>query len=325
MNGPAANDSAANDSAAGRSPLLAVAICTYKRDEPLARTLDSLAIAHREALAAGVAIDLSVTVMDDDGSGGTRQFLKGLSHPFPVHYEVSASGNISRARNSAIAAALPGSDWLGMLDDDVVVPPNWLTLAAGWLTRPEVDAVTGACLVVFPDGPKWLREEPFQQDGAMEGEDGRPTGTCASGNCIMRSAWLREHPQIRFADDLGTLGGEDMVFFRTATSHGLRAVFLNDLAVSAVEPAERATFGYQMRRGLWIGNSEAVTNLRLGHAGRARLAARGAKRMVRALGLEKVRVQRRPPYLTVRRYPLYVALRGLGMIAGAMGVELAHR
>ena len=40
---------------------------------------------------------------------------------------------------------------------------------------------------------------------------------------MLRASFLRDHPDIRFRSDLGTLGGEDMVFYRTAVAAGLDA------------------------------------------------------------------------------------------------------
>jgi succinoglycan biosynthesis protein ExoM len=295
---------------------LNVCICTFRRDEMLRGALAVLA----DAYAAVGDVRLRVRVVDDFGAGTTEAMLSSLDLPFPVTYVKSASRNISIARNAGIAAALPDSDWVGMLDDDVVVSSQWLTVAREWMTGAPFDALSGPVITEASHGPKWLDEAPFQEVKEWIGADG-----CATANCLLRTAWLEQNPDVRFDPALGVSGGEDMVFFGTAVARGLRVKHLARMRVLDVVPPSRLTFRYHLHRALWIGNSEAITNLELGRAARGRLLLRGAKRLVTAATLEKCRLQTARPYVTVRRYPLIVALQGVGLILGAVGIRLAHR
>ena len=91
----------------------------------------------------------------------------------------------------------------------------------------------------------------------------------ATNNSIIRAEFVRDHPHIRFDPELGRLGGEDMVFYRTAFKAGLRIRFARSAGVWGNEPPHRATFKHQVRYRFWLGNTEFVTNYRFGETSRS--------------------------------------------------------
>jgi hypothetical protein len=139
---------------------------------------------------------------------------------------------------------------------------------------------------------------------------------------LISTQFLTDNPDVRFSADLGEAGGEDMVFYRMALDAGLKAHYSHHAINWEIEPPERATYRYQLRRNLWHGNTEAVTNLRAGRDGRVRLVARAAKRGVIAAGhpVRRVRAGEEPQL----RYAFAYSLQSVGMILGAGGVVLRH-
>jgi succinoglycan biosynthesis protein ExoM len=127
---------------------------------------------------------------------------------------------------------------------------------------------------------------------------------------------------VRFDPSLGVVGGEDMVFFRTANRRGLTIVFAADAVVLGHEAPERWTFRHQLRSRYWLGNTEFVTNRALHQAPRWRWALRGLKSLA-AAGLRPVRraLRGRPPQF---RYALASGARALGMLSGAAGIRVDH-
>jgi hypothetical protein len=129
---------------------------------------------------------------------------------------------------------------------------------------------------------------------------------------------LRAHPDIRFLERMGVVGGEDMVFFQTAARAGLHIRFAQHAYVHGNEPLDRATFRHQLRAHYWMGNTEAVTNIELGDSSRARLVLRGAKRLASA------------PLRPVRRVmsgsspQLATAASGAGLVVGGLGRRVRH-
>ena len=304
-------------------PTVCVYVCTFRRNEPLARLLASLAVA---AERAGAVASVGVVVVDDNPDGSAAPVLDGFRTSFErgIHYRHSGAANISVARNLGLRAAMEIGDWVAMTDDDVVVPPDWFEQYLDIRTRTGADAVTGPLLLTFDEAsPPWLRSQPFSTVGLMPGDDERSTDICATGNSMVSTAWLRAHPDIRFDSDLGEAGGEDMVFYRRATAAGLDARYSSRVAVQALEPPERATLRYQLYRSLWIGNSQFVTNHRTGAATRGRLALRGGRRMVASVRrpVERLRRGEAPQW----RFAGAQLAEGVGLALGAVGLVLRHR
>jgi len=298
-----------------------VAICTYQRNSELARLLDSVLV----AAEAAPDIAVGVSIADDNADGRAAVVAEEYDDRFAlgVTYTLSAAANISVARNHSLTGALGVADWVALTDDDCVVPEEWFVEHLECQRRFDCDATTGMMKIRFPDGPRWLEDEQFENFGLLVREDGERTDRCSTNNSIISADWLRSHPDLRFDPELGRIGGEDMVFFRAAVEAGLHARYARNAPVYQVETADRSSLRYQLRRALWMGNTEAVTNLRAGDAGRFRLFLRGGNHLRRALVRVPLRVARRePPQL---RYALASVMKALGTMIGAVGVELSHK
>jgi succinoglycan biosynthesis protein ExoM len=303
---------------------VAVYICTYRRNEPLANMLQSLEVAAKRALPD---VQLGVVVIDDNADGGAKVVVdqSTLTFPLGLHYRHVGTGNIASARNAGLEAAMEIGDWVAMVDDDQVVVPEWLTELARVQREHDADAVTAPVYARFPDdSPRWLLDQPFAELwGTPKKPDGCEATDLQTANSMIRTAFLTDHPAVRFQTDLGEVGGEDMVFYRAALDAGLRARYSRHAVNWELEPADRATYRYQLRRCLWHGNTEAVTNLRSGRDSRVRLALRAVKRGLTAIGhpIRQLRSGRPPQF----RYAAAFSLQSVGMAAGAAGIRLQHR
>ncbi len=285
--------------------------------------LESLSVSAHNAMPE---IELAVVVVDDNADGSARSVVDNSTLDFPLglHYRRSSSGNIAIARNTGVEAAMELADWVAMVDDDQIVVVEWLTELMRVQAEQDADAVTAPVYARFPeDSPAWLFDQPFSELwGTPEKPDGQQVEDLQTANSVISTKFLREHPDVRFSTDLGASGGEDMVFYRTALSSGLKAHYSHHAVNWELEPPSRATYSYQLRRCLWHGNTEAVTNLRSGRDGRGRLVARAAKRGLSAVGRPFGRLARRePPQF---RYALAYGLQSVGMVLGALGKKLNH-
>jgi succinoglycan biosynthesis protein ExoM len=303
-------------------PRVVVAVCTYNRNGPLAVLLDAI----RE-IAAGLdgRAEIGVVVVDDNPDRPAEAVVARYEGTFALgaHYRVSGHRNISRARNLAVSTAAELADWVAMTDDDCVPAPEWLSAYLELAERTGADAVTGSCVLRVPEGsPSWLTDEPFLADAQLRHEDGGVMPVAATNNSMLRASWWTDHPHIRFDEQLGVIGGEDMVFYRTAVQAGLHVRFSAAAVVYGMEPASRATLKYQLRSRFWLGNTEFVTNHMVGDAGRARQALRAGNRLRKALQRPIVRLARRErPQL---RYCAAGVLWSLGLLCGALGLRLRH-
>lgn len=301
---------------------IVVAICTYRRNDGLARLLQALiacADRVRDRAVVGVAI------VDDTPEGEARPVadIYASSFELGVRYLISGQQNISVARNKALEAALEWADWIAMTDDDCEPIPEWLEAFLVVLEKTGADAVTGALVRRVPSGsPRWLTDEPFLQVGISRTVDCGEASTAATNCSMIRSGWLRDHPHIRFQPSLGVIGGEDMVFYRSARAEGLRIRFSSHGFVYENEPTERATYKYQLYRFFWEGNSSYVTSVQSG-VPRWRMVIHALASLVRAVVRPVGRVIRgKKPQL---RYCLALILNAIGKIIGFAGIRIAHR
>jgi succinoglycan biosynthesis protein ExoM len=304
---------------------VAVYVCTYGRNGPLARMLDSLEVAARHAEPE---VALGVIVIDDNPDGSARAVTDESDNTYPLglHYVYAGGGNIATARNTGLEAAMQLGQWVAMVDDDQVVVPEWLTELVAVQQRTGSDAVTAPVYPRFPDeAPDFLTEQRFADLwGTPLKDDGAPVTDLQTANSMIRTSFLVEHPEVRFSHDLGKVGGEDMVFYRSALAAGLRGHYSREAINWEYYEGRRATYRYQLRRSLWHGNTEAVTELRAGRAGRLRLVVRSLKRLVLALAAQPLARARAGESPRVR-YSLAHALQAVGLLLGAAGVRLAHR
>lgn len=306
----------------GARTTVVLCVGTYRRNEPLAVLLDSVLVAaeHAKDLAAVGAV-----VVDDNADGRAREVVDRYAGRFElgIEYRQVGKGNISLVRNEAIEAGIAMGEWLAMTDDDCEVSPQWITDLVTMQRRTGVDVVTGQCHTRVPAGsPAWLTEQPFLDEGPLAFEDGAEVDVAGTHNSLISSAWLRAHPEHRFEPRLGVVGGEDMVFFRTAARLGMRIRFSTTAEVWGNESVERTTFAYRRRVAFWLGNTMAVTTQELGTASRPRVALRGAKTSVMgALRPMQRLVRRQSPQW---RYALTQVLQGAGQVAGAAGLRHRH-
>ena len=302
-------------------PKIIVAICTYKRNEPL-RTLLSALI--KVAEASRERAKVGVIVVDDNPDQRARGVVDEFQEVFDlgIGYRTSGKGNISIARNIAIETAIEDADWVAMVDDDCEPEPTWLCEYLDVLETTGADCATGPMnLRVPPGSPAWLHEQPFFDDVRFKYENAAPMNVAATNNSISRASFLRNRSDIRFAPELGKLGGEDMVFYRTAHAAGLAIRFAEAAGVWGNEPPERATFKHQIMYRFWLGNSIFVTNSYFGES-RTRLFLRGGKMFALALLRPITRVsQLRSPQW---RYCVASSASGIGLMIGALGFEKNH-
>ena len=302
-------------------PKIVVAICTYRRNEPLRTLLAALVMV---AEATRKQAEVGVVVVDDNHDQRARAVADEFQGRFALglDYRTSGKGNISLARNLAVETASRHSDWVAMVDDDCEPEPNWLCAYLDVLAATGADCATGPMNLRVPAGsPNWLHEQPFFDDVRFELTDASPMKVAATNNSIIRASFLRKYPEIRFLPELGKLGGEDMVFYRTAHAAGLQIRFAKSAGVWGNEPTERATFMHQLKYRFWLGNSMFVTNSYFGES-KGRLFLRGGKMAAAAMLRPFGRMLRlRSPQW---RYGVASCASGLGLITGVLGFKKEH-
>lgn len=303
-------------------PRLIAAICTYRRNDELARLLEGLEVA-----AARVAdrCRVGVVVIDDTVERLAEPVATRFADRFAlgVTYRVSGKQNISLGRNIGLETGVELGDWIAMTDDDCVPDPDWFVALLDVQAATGADAVSGRYVRSAPDGtPRWLTEQPFLDEGIHLFEDRSEMEIASTHNSMISAAWLRAHPGVRFDPDLGKLGGEDMVFYRTAREDGLGIRYARHAVIHEIQPPERCTYRYLVRNALWLGNSQYVTTVQSGRSTRVRMFLHGGREMQKALTRPVARlVRRQRPQL---RFAFVTLVRATGVMLGAAGVRIAH-
>jgi glycosyltransferase involved in cell wall biosynthesis len=309
-------------SAPGGRTTIAVAVCTYKRNDLLTRLLEALLVCAEQVRDRAA---IGVVLVDDTAEGRAEPVADAYAERFELglHYRISGKQNISLARNIAIETSMGIGEWIAMTDDDCEPPPQWLRSLLDLQHRTGADAVTGRVVRRVPPGsPRWLTEQPFLELGVEKRADGAEMESAATFNSMILSSWLQNRPQIRFDPHFGVIGGEDMVFFRAAHAAGLRICFSEKGFTYENEPPSRATLGYQLYVYFWQGNSSSQTCLNTG-VRRSRMFVHGCACFARAVLRPFARGFRgQPPQL---RYCAALMGEAIGKISGSLGLQIDHR
>jgi succinoglycan biosynthesis protein ExoM len=301
---------------------VAVYACTYQRNDMLRSLLESLKVTAADAQPTA---EVGVVIVDDNPDGRARVVVDDFRDAFPLglDYVHVGSRNIATARNAGLEAAMRMAAFVAVTDDDCTPSPQWIRELVQTQQRFDSDAVAGPFVRLAPDdAPRWLVDQPFLHYGEPELADGEPTNYAGTGNSLWRTAFLSDHPDIRYEPALGVLGGEDAVFAKRSIAAGLTIRYAARAVVTSLEDDVRQNYRYRLRAQLWLGNTTSVTNLHLAEVGRSRLVLRGVK--TAALGLTRPLrqlVRRRPPQF---RYALFETMYGVGVLLGAANVKIRH-
>jgi succinoglycan biosynthesis protein ExoM len=298
-----------------------VAVCTYRRNEPL-RLLLNACLRNAEGVRDEAAIGL--VIVDDSPDQEARGVAEEFANSFELGlvYLSSRSGNISIARNMAIEAAAGRGDWIAMTDDDCEPDDRWLASLLDTQSRTGCDVATGLMLRrPGATAPAWLLRQNFLSLGEFSAHEGQELATAFTNNCLISSDAIKRLAHWRFDPSLGEIGGEDMVFFAKAKSGGLHLCFSSNAIVHENEPAERLTLAYQLRRYYWHGNSSYVTQTRKG-VSRGRMFVHGGMSLLRGLAYSPTRLLNgKTPHF---RFGLALVAEGAGKISGSLGARVRH-
>lgn len=197
-------------------------------------------------------IKCEIVVVDNEAHEPRREFVENFASvsPIPVHYRCQSRRGISAARNAVLDAALEMDvDYIAFIDDDEEAAPDWVAC----LMAPEYLAVPVLA------GRRIFRMEGFEESWHLtDGKRPSNEGRLLKHACTYNVRFSSDLPKrgLRFDEGLGHMGGEDVLFFRTARNAGFE-IRRTERAVTyeAVHP-ERATFLGQLRRTYWCAASD---------------------------------------------------------------------
>lgn len=291
-----------------RTPVVVVAMATFRRPEDLARILPELV-----SQVENLTFEARVVVVDNDPAGSAREAVGGWLHR-GVQYVHEPIPGIAAARNRALDEAAD-ADVLVFVDDDELPLAGWLdALVTSWLTW-QCAAVAGPVITQFV-GPadEWVRACGVFDTAPRD--TGSVVAGAASNNLLLDLAQLRAHG-LRFDDAFGISGGSDTRLIHQLIKQGGVVRWCAEAEVLDFIPASRSTREWALRRTFRTGNAWSRVALDLADTPRRQfqqrleLTWRAALRAGRGL----VRVTR-------GRWTTDVRLRALGEVdaASAAGV-----
>ncbi|MDX8355009.1 glycosyltransferase family 2 protein [Cognatiyoonia sp. IB215182] len=226
---------------------LEICVCTYRRPQ-LAATLTSLMGLERPS---GYALSILVVDNDDHPSAAEMVETMATDAPIPLRYVHCPEGNISIARNGALAHS--ASRFLAFIDDDEVAPADWLLHLTREMEKTGADVVLGPVEADYADGaPDWMRRTRIHATMPVWVDNRIITGyTC---NVLID----RQKPVLRdrlFDLSLGQTGGEDTAFFAKVVAEGGTIAFSPDALLRETIPPNRVSFKWLLRRRFRMGQT----------------------------------------------------------------------
>ncbi|APG48922.1 glycosyltransferase [Phaeobacter porticola] len=256
---------------------ISILLCTFKR-RSVGRTLKSLA--HLRA-PTGYVID--IIVADNDATPSAEHRVRSCVASWPVSYIHAPAFNISVARNACLKIARARrSDWVAFVDDDEVVPVDWIERLISCAVSTSADVVSGPARARYPEGtPRWMVEQDWHSNwpelrGIGQGVAGQPQ-TAHSCNALMRLAGTRWESN-DFELDRGVSGGEDTAYFFALSRMGAQFSICKEAQVFEEVAPERLKLRWLGRRRFRMGQSYAASAP--GFLARVRLAVMALAKVV---------------------------------------------
>ncbi|WMS43374.1 glycosyltransferase family 2 protein [Acuticoccus sp. MNP-M23] len=252
-----------------------VIVCTLDRLDLLRRCLDSLAAQTFTDPFEVVVVDNAVTEAGDPRVAAEVE-RANAARPGTFVYRHSVGPNLSTARNTGLEASR-GTN-IAFVDDDLVLPPDWLATIVSVLRQTGADGVLGLVRPRFlPGGEMDGLERHFTRDLPLP--EGAPVGRNRHGfidgvrtcNVIVRRS--RTFGQgIWFDPAFGRSGGEDQdVFILFARRPAFRLAYSPAAEAEELIPPERQNARYLKMRA--FRNSQVFVRVLTKHRPNPRLAA----------------------------------------------------
>ena len=295
-----------------------IAAPAYKRNdllEGLLASLDALAPTARP----GVHVDIAI--IDNDPDEGARPIVDAWAEKFsrPLYYHTEKQPGVTHVRNRALDLAAT-FDFLAFIDDDEYADPRWLDELLARQAETGAAAVFGPVVSVYPENaPDWMKA--WAPHATRMKADGMRSKPGATNNCLIDMKAVAR-AGLRFDAAMSLTGGEDTLFFSRMLDQGLTLADASRAIVYEHVPASRSNVKWLVTRWYRTGTTDALIRGRnqARTVTRAKALLGGMGRIGVALPLALLTAA-----ITLGQKPeavlkwVYVAARGAGMIAFALG------
>jgi len=249
--------------------MISVIISTYNRSRLLEKTLNSLA-----GINVSNDINWELIVIDNNSKDSTKQivgyFIK--QNKLPLRYVFEPQQGLSYARNRGISES--AGEILAFIDDDVIVPDDWLMQVDRAFSQYNVDVIGGKAILRFeqtiPSWVSWLDSETVKCFGSFDRgdkdiiiqnkKDGIPgigANLCFKKN-VFNIIGLFDVTTGRKGNKL--LMGEETDLIRRVLLYGGKCVYFPKMYLYHLADSEKLSKRYVLRWKYRMGQWEAHTD-----------------------------------------------------------------
>lgn len=238
-----------------RRQRVVICICTYRRPRELERLLESVGKLQFAKIAEPL---ISIVVVEND----TAALAKGVCEKhqrllrWPLRYAIEEKPGISRARNRCLSLVEEKTDFVVFVDDDETVSDAWLENLLYAQRCYGADVIAGPVLPVYETtAPEWTRNGEFHgYHSRKRWQSGMAVDECSTCNVLITVDFLR-NTQLKFNEDFGLSGGEDVLFFRTANRQGAKIMWCGEAVAHEYVPSSRVSLLWLFERTFRIGTT----------------------------------------------------------------------
>jgi glycosyltransferase involved in cell wall biosynthesis len=318
-------------------PDITIVVSTLRRAGLLERLLTSIC----DLQVSGGTFEVVVVDNSKEGDRPTQELCQSerFKLAFDLKYVHQPKIGLNEARNYGIRNAR--ADWVGFIDDDETLPPDWLTRALVIARSHSPDCFGGPYLPYYVgDKPAWFKDKYLQiKRGETAGWLDKGA-TLLGGNMIFQRRWLEElggfNTKVgRIGNNLG-YGDESEIMTRMAEK-GARFWYDPDLFILHYASPENMTVRWFLRSKWKRGKAYAAFRFRdpawRDNRPRLRVVLTGLKLLaMKSLGIGisylKLPFRDRRAYPYAQNYILEVVcpqITGLGSAWQALQLNLDRR
>jgi glycosyltransferase involved in cell wall biosynthesis len=235
-------------------PSVILCIPTFRRPEGLQKLLAEVGKLTYKG-------PLSVIVVENDAelrSGAAVVARMARAFPFPLSCVVEARRGQTYAYNRGFAAAaraIPGADYIAVLDDDEYPDRSWLTKLVTTASSLDADIVGGPVFPVFDDPQHWLAKSGFYEPGRFA--SGRVDMIYGVGSMLAKRSLIEAYLDEPFSHAFAFTGGSDLEFFTRCRRDGRSFAWADAAIVFETTPRSRTTLSWLLRRNFRKGSERA--------------------------------------------------------------------
>ena len=222
-----------------------ICIPTRNRQKELTRLLISLS--RQENIPVGFTFE--VLLINNDENSYLKTIIAEIGDfPFAIHLIDVKQRGFSNVRNAAVSWVLESDmDALIFIDDDEVVPPDWLAKMINAWMKYKGDIITGPVRQVLPLSASRFVKVFHLLDTNYYNKSGQKLQYASSNNTLVLRKVLNAMGPT-FHPSLNRSGGEDALYFHQAYLKGFTIYWDKSILIEEPTGSERATTRYVLYR-----------------------------------------------------------------------------